>query len=91
MGTFRPDDADRTVVVRGRRSPPAPPGRRAPWLWWGVVLCLAPEEVGRWGDMGSPTARKAFTDFVGYLSQACGQDLAPLFRTWGFDLPERGG
>jgi hypothetical protein len=37
--------------------------------------------------MRTPAAKKAFSDFVAFLSQACAQDLRPMFQSWRFDLP----
>jgi hypothetical protein len=36
--------------------------------------------------MGTPLIKQVFAEFVSDLSRACGQDLRPLFRGWGFEL-----
>jgi len=37
--------------------------------------------------MHDPAAKKAFSDLVAFLSQACAQDLGPMFQSWRFELP----
>ncbi len=37
-------------------------------------------------ELGDPMAKRAFAEFVDTLSKACGDDLRPQFRAWGFDL-----
>lgn len=37
-------------------------------------------------EMGAPLSKQVFAEFVSDLSRACGQDLRPLFRGWGFEL-----
>ena len=48
---------------------------------------LPPESVGQLEDMRTPVAKEAFSDFVALLSQACGQDLRPMFQSWRFQVP----
>ncbi len=45
------------------------------------------DKINLYEDMTQPAAKKAFADFVGFLGQACGQDLRPKFKSWRFDLP----
>jgi len=48
---------------------------------------LSPQLINQLNDMHDPAAKKAFSDFVAFLSQACAQDLGPMFQSWRFELP----
>jgi hypothetical protein len=48
---------------------------------------LSPQLINQLNDMRDPAAKKAFSDFVALLSQACAQDLSPMFQSWRFQLP----
>jgi len=48
---------------------------------------LPSDWVGQLNDMRAPAAKKAFSDFVTLLSQACAQNLRPMFQSWRFELP----